>query len=716
MLTITMAGCSDDTYGLEGEGTVTLRATINNDVKVVSRAMTQEELSEQCNIWISQVDRGLVRKYVGIDNVPVEGISLVSGDYVAEAWTGDSVPASFDSKYYKGSTNFTVSAGSREDVDLTLRVANVVTSVTYMPDVDDVLRDYTFKVEHTRGSLTFEGRDDRKGYFMMPNGVTDLNWTLTGTKMDGTQFVRTGTIASVKPTTEYAVTVRCSTSSEEIGGGFLTIEIDESELVVEDQIVISTAPAIVGYNFDISNPIYSEMGAVGRRSVWVNASNPLSSVVLESVVLNDGTHMAIGGNDVDLVNGSSSVLANVRAGGITVTYPWVGDDGVSNSKMMKIAFEESLLNALANGDYTFNITATDVTGRVGRGTLSISISDAKAAPVDVNTNDILHSARTTVLSGKLLKDGVSSVGFEYRKAGSGSWTAVPAVIGAEGYVANGSFTAYVTGLEPGTTYEYRPVADGIAIQASKTVTTEPATQLPNSGFESWQTSSTPYLIYGSGEDMFWDSGNHGSAKMSKNVTTPDGSIKHSGNYSIKLASQFVGIGSIGAFAAGNVFIGQFIGTEQTTQGILGFGRPFTGRPVALKGYAKYTPATINYVSSNAPSEYVKGQMDRGIIYIALLDDSIIETWNGVETPVLIRTAVPKLFDSNGSNVIAYGELIFDGATAGDGMVEFEVNLNYVRTDVRPSYILCTASASKGGDYFTGGAGSTLWLDDLELVY
>ena len=60
-------------------------------------------------------------------------------------------------------------------------------------------------------------------------------------------------------------------------------------------------------------------------------------------------------------------------------------------------------------------------------------------------------------------------------------------------------------------------------------------------------------------------------------------------------------------------------------------------------------------------------------------------------------------------------MIFDSATSGDGMIEFTINLNYTRTDVKPSYILCTASASIGGDYFVGGK-STMWLDDLELVY
>jgi len=34
----------------------------------------------------------------------------------------------------------------------------------------------------------------------------------------------------------------------------------------------------------------------------------------------------------------------------------------------------------------------------------------------------------------------------------------------------------------------------------------------------------------------------------------------------------------------------------------------------------------------------------------------------------------------------------------------------------PKYIIVVASSSKYGDYMEGGKGSTMWLDDLELVY
>ena len=49
------------------------------------------------------------------------------------------------------------------------------------------------------------------------------------------------------------------------------------------------------------------------------------------------------------------------------------------------------------------------------------------------------------------------------------------------------------------------------------------------------------------------------------------------------------------------------------------------------------------------------------------------------------------------------------------MIEFTIPIEY-RSDAMPKYISLVASASYLGDYFVGGDGSTMWLDDLELVY
>ena len=130
--------------------------------------------------------------------------------------------------------------------------------------------------------------------------------------------------------------------------------------------------------------------------------------------------------------------------------------------------------------------------------------------------------------------------FRYRALGSNDW-----MYSNQAVLNNKIFTSQITGLEPGITYEYQAMAGTVAAKETKQFTTEAPAQLPNAGFEDWHGSS-PLYIYKSGGEMFWDSGNTGSATLNKNVTTYDATIKHSGNYSAKLQSQYVALFGIGA--------------------------------------------------------------------------------------------------------------------------------------------------------------------------
>ena len=118
---------------------------------------------------------------------------------------------------------------------------------------------------------------------------------------------------------------------------------------------------------------------------------------------------------------------------------------------------------------------------------------------------------------------------------------------------------------------------------------------------------------------------------------------------------------------------------------------------------QYQAATI----SNAGNGYgdLKGRPDSCQIYVALTD------WT---EPFEIRTRPSnrQLFDPNSSSVIAYGELTFSGKQ--DNYVPFEIELNYRATDRIPSYLQITCTASKYGDYFTGGNGSLLYVDQLSF--
>ena len=166
----------------------------------------------------------------------------------------------------------------------------------------------------------------------------------------------------------------------------------------------------------------------------------------------------------------------------------------------------------------------------------------------------------------------------------------------------------------------------------------------------------------------------------------------------------MGIGAIGKLAAGSIFAGKFRKVDGTN-GILDFGRLWTARPTRLRGYFKYTTAPINYASEEFQN--LKGQPDTCQIWIALVD---------LDAPLEIRTNPRnrQLFDKNAPYVIAYGELSRGSDTRGWEM--FEIPLEYRDTGRVPSYILVTSAASKYGDYFTGGTGATLLVDDFSLDY
>ena len=705
----TLTACHDENELSDGGARVYLNASVSSDIKLASRAGI-DELKENILIWISKKDKGLVKKFEGLSSLPANGLWLTTGEYVAEGWAGDSVPASFTDRYFTGYAPFTVSKGQSTGVNLNCKIANVVASVNYSEEIDEAISSYSLTVGHEGGELTFEGRDTRKGYFMMSSRSRDLQWTLNGTLPSGETFTRSGTIESPKRATEYTINVNYSGSETTVGGGHFSIEIDETAIEVNHEVVIRLAPFIMGDNFDITKPFYAELGKVGDHAFFVNASAQLSSVIIDSRFFME--QCGLDGNDVDFIHMSDEVRRALESHGIETVHTYDPDLDVAS---LRVKFSAAFNNALPEGRYDFRIIATDVkpTSNRTEATFSLVVSNAPVKVEDPSPAGIWTSQAT--LSGGIISAGASEYGFLYRAAASradGDWQK------AVGEVSGNTVTATITGLTPGSRYEYKVYADDFISADIKSFTTDSEQQLPNAGFEEWNTSSKTYLICTDASSMFWDSGNHGSSKMGKNVTQPDETVKHTGQRSIKMESQFVGIGTIGAFAAGNMFVGEFLGTENTTKGILGWGRPWTTRPKALKGYIKYSPQAITHVDSDNLPDVHSGDMDSGILYIALVDDSHKSYQSYKSYPWIVRTADPAnwLFSKDKPNVIAYGERIFTEATAGDGMIEFEIPIEYYKTDIKPSNIIVVASASRYGDYYTGGQSSTMWLDDLQLVY
>lgn len=291
-------------------------------------------------------------------------------------------------------------------------------------------------------------------------------------------------------------------------------------------------------------------------------------------------------------------------------------------------------------------------------------------------------------------------GVQYRIKGDTEWLDVPQ---SEITHNGGNFHARITGLMPSTDYETRAVSGSNYGEVLEFSTGE-IVQMPNSDFENWWLDGKVWCPWEEGGTPFWGTGNKGAATLGQSNSVPTDDTVDGHGRAAKLETRFVGIGMFGKLAAGNIFAGDYVRTDGTN-GVLSFGRPFTQRPTRLSGYMKYTTAPIS--STTAGYEDLKGRPDTCTIWIALVD---------LPEPLEIRTN-PKdrqLFEENAPYVIAYGRL-----QSGSDVPEyapFEVELQYRSTSRVPTYILCAGSASKYGDFFTGGNGAVLYLDDLKLEY
>lgn len=292
-------------------------------------------------------------------------------------------------------------------------------------------------------------------------------------------------------------------------------------------------------------------------------------------------------------------------------------------------------------------------------------------------------------------------GFEYREAGSTTWNKVPAAwITATG----GTFKACIRHLNANTAYEVRAYSDDLQ-SASVEAVTGGYYEIPNASFDEWWKDGKIWCPWNEGETPFWGTGNKGATTLGDSNTFPSTDTWDGGaGFSAELDTKFVGIASVGKLAAGNMFSGDYVKTDGTN-GILDFGRECKERPTRLKGYWKYTCVPITH--SSTEYAHLKGEPDTANVYIALTD------WTA---PYQIRTN-PKnrqLFDKNADYVIAYG-----GIESGKSISEwtqFTVELEYRDTNRVPSYILIVSSASKYGDFFTGGNGSTLFIDNFWLEW
>lgn len=765
-----LSSCSDDKLNtVDGEGKVLINSSL---VRALTEASSRagndaSDLTSKLHVVISTTDGTPYRYWQSGDEIPWSDntrqqaeFSITHGDYIAECWTGDSVSASFDDTYYKGQSEFTVTAGSTSQIDVTLKIANVGFRVNYDADLDNVLKNYTLEVGHKCGSLQFEGRDTRTGYFMMPKADKNLTWALTGSLKSGETYRKEGVIENAEPGMLYVLNVKYNTPADIDEGA---VYFDPSCLTFEevtipnnagDAVGVRTRPVIELYEGQqpaLSSTVNKLPGVLEGLTFLVRSSGRITDIQLS----NPDFESLLGADKIEMLSvPDNNIIGHyyevLRSNGYSWEKVDIDEEGTS---YFRLSLSPDVTRLFPEGYITtWTLSATDEDWRYLANpdayaqdkrtvteSFSLRIVDSGAQLIPSDPNDPASIAEQLtvwdnqyLLKAEVLKDD-TDVTFKYKKSSADSWITLAAVNTLnESRASKGQYVyAIADNLEPATDYDYCidfTTGDISGTSDIYTFRSKSQSQLPNAGFETWAQlkrtggsslmGSTPtvWCAASSLGDLFWDSGNTGAAAASATVTTYDEGKCHGGSRSAYLYSQK----ALTQFAAGNIFIGEYLNTEMngiTGHGILGWGRPFTGRPRQLKGWVRYEGGTVN--QGDGSPRISKGDPDRGIIYIALLDNSKAQgDTRYPDYPVVVRTKDTHLFNPEGSDVIAYGEITFSGTDPENtaGLREFTVDLNYRRSGEQPSYILLTASASIGGDYFTGYDGSKMWIDDLELVY
>lgn len=635
-----------------------------------------------------------VEDHTSLEDSP---ISLRAGHYTVRASHGQNVEAAFNSPYYAGETEVDIVIGQTATASIECALANVKVSVEVSDVVKEKFSSYSVTVSNgaADGSLTFDaGNLDNSGYFRCPaDGILDYVVNITNT--DGDSYTIEQNINGVKPRDHYIISLDVNPDVTTSAAVALRITVDntvnEQDHDMDLNLNKPARPVLTeAGGADISGPMRAPQG-VGKTGLF----NLESKGGVQRVVLTHSSDeiAALGiPNKLNLQEAGEDVRTVAAEKGLT----WADFETGVTSVNELLDIRTLLAYNLPLGTYQLTLSVLDQYAQRVDFLLTLNVTPA----VEVSVEKVNAWARSAYVHSVFYTESQpEGMALQYRRKGDASWTQFSGDFDVEGT----AFTARITGLEPAVTYEVMPYT---ALEQNETsifeFTTEEAAQLPNFNFDSW-TEDGHFPNADRNSSYFWDSGNEGASIMSKYPTSQETAHVVSGS-AAKLASQFVGLGSLGQFAGGNIYSGAFVNLVGMNGAEIDFGRSYTSRPTALHGWYDYAPVPIDYVKD--PYSDLKGTMDVCQIYVALTD------WTA---PFRVNNAVGTLFSPDDPSVIAYGTLEDNVGTGGE-YKEFTIELEYRDLDRKPTYVLIVATASKYADYFTGGNGSTLYIDEFEFLF
>jgi hypothetical protein len=333
----------------------------------------------------------------------------------------------------------------------------------------------------------------------------------------------------------------------------------------------------------------------------------------------------------------------------------------------------------------------------------------------VSDNDVFATKATIVGSVKLSSAVNPQVAYREKAATTRSeneWTIV-------GSAVNNVITANVTGLKPGTTYEYTGVNNGTPLTVDiRTFTTEAATQLPNSDMESWYrvAGKTNYwwidypgadasAVWGTMNLLTTSGGGSGTSWTDRSGCaynassgTRQSTDVHGGTYAALVktvgwgtnnsAAVSSGFGTCKNVTPGELYLGKY---DADSKKAVYSGYAFASRPSSLTFYYKYVK-----VGNTSNDDYAYVQV---VVYDA--------------SGNVIASADSQISDMASSYTAKTLNLTYASGAAKAAKIMVRFKSSHDNVAANDTYMTPPpARNTSTGEY----SGSELYIDDLTLNY
>ncbi len=668
--TLLVVGCNnsfDDNNS--GEGLLTMSIEVDSSSMTRSGDDFNSAILENGVIKVYNSNSDLVRYYSDLTETITDYLAV--GNYSVEFKHGSVVYATFDTdaaNYYGKNDEVVIASNQTTEVEINVMMQNIILSIN-LDDatLSDKFTDYSVvayaantsdEVSSTTPTLIYDSTKD--GYFVLPEGVTNIVWQF----IDNGTVEAEGTIEGAEMAHQYKLSFKYS---DYLDAGGLVVDVEEIE-EHDDSFDFKVQPVFTGVNFD-------------EVQKYTDSSIDLSISTISAIT------------NVEVMVGTETYSSSDEASGV-----------VFNAETNTLSLTSDLFDKFTMGGvHELELSATDSNGAVGHADLLVGVTGFSGVENEdfwFNTADVTWYSTTPN----------ESVSMQYRYSGDEDWSeAVTATSTDGGYSwsattlptwsssenAKGFKVSQLTlGHRPSVAYEYKITVDGVAKEvsatASATAQTIPYGDLDNSNLSCFKQENA--------SATFWASGNNSS-------TSSLCSFYESGDIKCAyLKAKTVDIVIYSIFAAGNLFSGTFEMTS-STEGTASFGQIFDWQ-------AKPKSMSLNYKS-------VVGSGDKNRIFIAIVDWS---SRHGVTAGLGDTDGVwdPETQTSTDEgDIIGYGSVTLDSSQ--DDFTYLNIPIQYYDTEAekpesgRYSIVISTATSYRG-DYKEGSDDSAMWVDDFKFEY